>query len=504
MLRHYQQYQRPCSIVKMLFHLSVATSGLSWGVLFADSCRHSGLYSIQSLYFLGMILNCLSGVTTSFSSSLSNAAAFSLSAIAVPVYVLFHQPHPISLLSYLLIINCLYQFYHLTIIKKNLLRTLQNEINEKFQKDALQEFIDAIPGVLGTVDMNKTYTMVNNFMDGKIKNAILGTKVGQTVATSPVSQMILEFLQSTDNHWTREVYSRDLAGENWFLVTLKRIHTPHEGVMVAALPINELVQTKNDLKIQEARSQYAAKLASLGEFSANVAHEINNPLTIIEVASRQLKETLKDSPVDIEKISGITDKISETTQRISKIVRSLKSLSKNADEEPFTNTTFLNIIEPAKEIASQKLTEHNIALKISILTEDIALFGNEVQLGQVILNLISNSIDAIKELDERWIEIKYRPSFAWTDIFITDSGLGIPAEIQDKIMTPFFTTKGTPEGTGLGLSISKSIIENHSGQLTLLSDRPHTTFRIRLPRMTPWKRPSNESASEEKSSKGIK
>ena len=487
MQKFFAAYCEKKAWVHALFYFSVMLTGISWGVLFADSLQDEGLYTIHSLYMLGMILTSLSGTTTAFSSSVRNGAIFCVSAVSIPVLLLLEKSSSINVLGYLLLINCGYQIFHLTITHRYLRGTLQSEINSKFQTETLQEYIDAIPGIVGTVDMSATYTMVNNYMDGKIKKAILGTKVGSTLKNNPVSKLVLEFLKSPDEHWVREVHATDLAGENWYLINLKKIYSPHKGVLIAALPINDLVKTKNDLKIQEARSQYAAKLASLGEMSASIAHEINNPLAIIEGAASQLHESVRENLIDAERIDVIAHKISDTTQRIKKIVKSLKSLSKNADDEPFANIHFLSIVEPAKEISQQKLNEYNIDLRIVNHHEGIALFGNEIQLSQVILNLISNSIDAVKDLPERWIEIHYQPSYDWTDITVIDSGSGISEDIKSKIMNPFFTTKSNSDGTGLGLSISKTIIENHSGQLNLLEDKAHTTFQVRLPRMTEWR-----------------
>lgn len=271
------------------------------------------------------------------------------------------------------------------------------------------------------------------------------------------------------------------------MIHLRRITSPEKGIVAAIQPITELIKAKNDLRIQEARSQYTARLVSLGEFSAGIAHEVNNPLTIIEGSVSLIKILLEDKDLDRKQLLKSADKISETASRIAKIIKGLRTLSGNADDEPFTNVSFQSIIDPAIEISKPKLLNYNIKLSVHSTQDKVDLFGNEVQLSQVMMNLVSNAIDAVKEMPgERWIEIHYNALVEWLDILVIDSGRGVQEEFRARIMDPFFTTKVSHQGTGLGLSISKSIIENHQGSLTLLIDTKHTTFRIRFPRMNPW------------------
>jgi signal transduction histidine kinase len=104
------------------------------------------------------------------------------------------------------------------------------------------------------------------------------------------------------------------------------------------------------------------------------------------------------------------------------------------------------------------------------------------QITQVLINLVNNAHDAIKNLKEKWIEIAVNDSDHYVEISITDSGPGIPAGIKEKIMQPFFTTKAVGQGTGLGLSLSKSIIDSHKGFLLIDDNCPHTKFTILLPK----------------------
>ena len=114
--------------------------------------------------------------------------------------------------------------------------------------------------------------------------------------------------------------------------------------------------------------------------------------------------------------------------------------------------------------------------------ESLHLNGQRTLIGQVILNLLNNSVDAIEGTEDPWTKVEVRSLSDVVDIVVTDSGTGVSEEIRDKIMQPFYTTKEVGKGIGLGLSISHGIIEKQGGQLFLDEKCPNTRFIIRLPR----------------------
>lgn len=479
------------SLYSRIYLSMVALTGLGWGMLFWYVNQFFGDLSFEILFCSGVIVTLISGGVTAFSASLKTVIIYLFSLTVIPVYVLFTHPSDSAyFLGFLLLANLFYQFYHAYISHYYLRDSLQKEYKSDSQRKSLQELIDAFPGIVAVIDNSGKYILMNNFADGFFKNHLLNKYVGETFPDSSIPKVLLEFLKSDKTEEMLEVKSNDLGNENWYMINLKRITSPEEGIIAAILSINELAKAKNDLKIQEARAQYASKLASLGELSAGIAHEVNNPLTIIEGAASLMKVLLTEKPLDEKALEKSANKIIATTQRIARIIKGLRMLAKDAEEEPFRNVSFLSIVEPCLEISKSKLLGHQIKLSVINHDKNIDLFGNEIQLSQVMMNLVSNAIDAvILGPVPRWIEIQYKPTYEWTDIFVIDSGNGISEEIRSKIMDPFFTTKETHQGTGLGLSISKKIIESHHGTLTLMNETENTTFRMRLPRMTPWSGP---------------
>jgi C4-dicarboxylate-specific signal transduction histidine kinase len=139
------------------------------------------------------------------------------------------------------------------------------------------------------------------------------------------------------------------------------------------------------------------------------------------------------------------------------------------------------IIEDTLDLCQERAKNLDINLSVSEVPR-ITITVRSIQVSQVLLNLINNAIEAIKDLTgEKWITITFHLSSTNLIIRITDSGQGIPKEIAEKVMMPFFTTKQNENGTGLGLSISRGIIEEHNGKLYIDNNNLNTSFVIELP-----------------------
>jgi PAS domain S-box-containing protein len=223
-----------------------------------------------------------------------------------------------------------------------------------------------------------------------------------------------------------------------------------------------------------------SKLSSLGEMSAGIAHEINNPLGIISGKVERLHKHLKRDELDREAMLGELSKIESMIERIGRIVSSLKSYSRNADQDPAEEVRLSEIIESTMEICRERLERNGVKILISI-SENATIECRASQISQVLVNLITNAYDAIEQLPEKWIQIKCKKLAQSVKIEVSDCGLGIKPEIADKIMTPFYTTKEVGRGTGLGLSISQRIISEHHGTFFYDPTAANTTFVITLP-----------------------
>jgi len=239
---------------------------------------------------------------------------------------------------------------------------------------------------------------------------------------------------------------------------------------------------------------HADRLATLGTFSAGMAHEINNPNTFIagnvqvlqlfwKTAGPILKNHVhEDTTGRLKKMVGEIDHVFEDmlegSRRISTIVNSLKTYARQGGVMK-EHSKLAVIIDDA-----QKLLQHRLKKGISLtknIPDDLIVYCEFQSLSQVFVNLLNNSVDA---LDEKpgIIEIIAQHYKNQINIQINDTGSGIPERFADKIFDPFFTTKGKARGTGLGLSIVKGIIEKHDGTIALRkTPNSGASFEIRLP-----------------------
>ena len=220
---------------------------------------------------------------------------------------------------------------------------------------------------------------------------------------------------------------------------------------------------------QRLRLEYSAKMATLGEMAGGIAHEINNPITIISATVRVLRKKVERGLSNPEKLYTHFDTIDNTIVRISKIITGLRVVSREGYNDEAKPIMLVDIFNDVLALSTEKFKNKNIELRIN-LQHDIyqtILNGNRVQLSQVFLNLLGNAYDAIENTPNSWVQIDSALENEELTIRFIDSGLGIPKEMQEKILMPFFTTKEIGKGTGLGLSISTSIIKAHSGEFVI-------------------------------------
>ena len=237
--------------------------------------------------------------------------------------------------------------------------------------------------------------------------------------------------------------------------------------------------SQSELEAQRQQAIQASKLSSLGEMASGVAHEINNPLTIISALASRTKKNFRDPNIPLSKTEENLDRIILTVDRIAKIIRGLRAFSRDSSGDVFTKKRVSEIVEMALELCQEKFRDNGIEIKLEI-DNSIEINCREVQIVQVLVNLLNNSLDALFILPEKWVKIRVESKKDLVIIHVIDSGLGIKEEIAEQMMIPFFTTKEIGKGTGLGLSISKGIVEAHNGKFYYQRENGHTSFVIEL------------------------
>ncbi|MCB0420262.1 MAG: HAMP domain-containing histidine kinase [Bdellovibrionales bacterium] len=241
----------------------------------------------------------------------------------------------------------------------------------------------------------------------------------------------------------------------------------------------ELANSRDIILRQQETLYKTSRMTELGELAGGIAHEINNPLAIILGANQRIKRELAQSCHDKVMIGEMCDKIDRTALRITKIISGLKNYSRDGESDPMEVVRLEKIFEDVTEIFKEKFNFNQIRFEIISEFDQTPFWGRYVQVYQIIVNLVSNALDAIESCPEKFIAIEVdKDESGFICISVIDSGLGIPIEIEEKVFNPFFTTKPVGKGTGLGLSIAAGIMAEHGGNIYI--DRAHNDSRITL------------------------
>ena len=228
----------------------------------------------------------------------------------------------------------------------------------------------------------------------------------------------------------------------------------------------QLQETHEKLKASQEQLIQAEKMSAIGTMVAGVAHELNNPLTaIIQFARYCGKFTdTEDSRYEI-----LQDIVHEG-QRCAAIVRDLLTFSTMGEPEDVESQDCNTILDRVLNLIRYRVENENVTLSRDI-PESLPLLQvkvNEIQ--QVLLNLITNALDAVRSSDRKEINISVRPEGRHMQITITDTGIGIPGESLNRIFDPFYTTKPPGRGTGLGLTVTRNIVNPYGGEIYCQSD----------------------------------
>ncbi len=233
-----------------------------------------------------------------------------------------------------------------------------------------------------------------------------------------------------------------------------------------------LTQAFADLKHTQSALTQAAKLASLGELSSGIAHELNQPLQAILGFSQELQQFEPLSPSGKEFLSDII----HASKKMAEIIKSLRSFAREAGDE-VVDTSLEHAIREAAKLVNHSLLQRGISLEIRSGSHAPLVSANPIQLEQVFVNLLSNAMDAIEEAHagKGTITVSISESADGVRVSVADDGCGMSEEVRQRIFDPFFTTKETGKGTGLGLSITHGILEKIGARVEVLSTPGHGT-----------------------------
>ncbi len=245
--------------------------------------------------------------------------------------------------------------------------------------------------------------------------------------------------------------------------------------------VTERKRMEAQLEANRAQIASSARLAALGMMAGGVAHEVNNPLAIIHGTASDLMEAA-ESGSSADEVRAGCRRIIETVERMNKIVKNLRQVSRDGSKDPFAKAAVGEVVHQAVELCKTRFLGKSVQLMLPEIDPKLLIDCREVQIAQILLNLFQNALEAVEDQEgEKWVRVEVTLRDAMVVLCVSDSGPAIPAGIRERIMEPFFTTKPAGKGTGLGLSISRAIAEDHGGSLRLESGGGFTRFVLTLP-----------------------
>src|SRR6059036_2991036 len=247
----------------------------------------------------------------------------------------------------------------------------------------------------------------------------------------------------------------------------------------------EMQRREQELRDKQEQLVQAGKLATLGELTTGVAHELNNPLNNIGLFVGNAVDLIE---LAVTEKGQIVRELGHAMQQVSKateIISHLRTFGRAApvSREPIS---LRQVIERALSLMREQLRLREIEVTVDLGREEPVVLGNAIQLEQVFINLLTNARDAVAETPRKAIRIAGSTGSGAVEVSLADSGHGIPPGLERRIFDPFFTTKEVGKGTGLGLSITYGIINEHGGTISVVSPPGEgATFLIQLPLATP-------------------
>ena len=239
-----------------------------------------------------------------------------------------------------------------------------------------------------------------------------------------------------------------------------------------------------ELALRQAQTELAhvTRITTLGELTASIAHEVNQPLAAIVTNGAACLRWLAPQPPDVAEARGAVECMISDGHRASEVIQRLRALCRKTD--PQKAPLDINVvIEEALLLVQREVLDHRVVLLRDLAPALTPVLGDRVQLQQVIINLVMNGMEAMADVTDRPRDLLIRSQLRAPDqvvVAVQDSGIGIEPQNADRLFGSFYTTK--PGGMGMGLSISRSIIEAHDGRLWASPNSgPGATFQFTLP-----------------------
>jgi len=363
----------------------------------------------------------------------------------------------------------------------------------KLERDRARAFLELHDSILLELDPERRVREIN-----ARGSELLGAPVREIIGQDWVrfmcgetererARLLLASALSSGSSREREFDSQDMTGTPrriyWRCIALRTADGTPAGWLCSGADVTEWAQREHHAHLAQERLTRVARMATMGEMAAGVAHEVNQPLTAITTYARACERYLEQSAPDLAEVKEAVREINAEGLRAGEIIRRLRQMVKVDAPDERADVDINALIEELRSLLQSDARVHDAQLRIELAPALPRVTANSVHLQQVILNLVRNALEALlgQPAGTRRVEIATAVALDGdVQIRVSDNGPGIDSSIADRLFDPFSTTKSS--GTGLGLAISRTIVQSHGGTISTRVANPHgATFEVRLP-----------------------
>jgi len=352
------------------------------------------------------------------------------------------------------------------------------------------QVFESVPDGIAVIAADYSYTRVNRAYE-----SYFGVAPGMLIGRS-----LRDLVDGEAFEVARRLIDRCLAGEEvrnagwWIRDPLDRRYIaltysplrPHgervEAALVVSRDLTEHILASEALRETESALAHVTRVATLGEVTTSLAHELKQPLAAIVNNANACLVLLESGRTDLDEMRLAFVDVADDAQRASAIIERVRTLAKRSAPE-HVPLALADVVRDVVALAAPESRTRRVAIRSEVASDLPAVRGDRVQLQQVVLNLVVNGMDAMSTLDggERRLEIRGSADVRDVTVRVRDHGVGLQPGDADRLFRAFFTTK--PSGMGLGLAISRTIIESHGGRLWAEpnDDGAGATFAFSLP-----------------------